>query len=84
MDRASGEVIAGPNFVSRGFIYVRDSEELMKGAEERVQRVLDRCRASGIKEWSMIKNNIREDLGRYLYEKTRRRPMILPIIQDVQ
>ncbi len=84
MDRASGEVIAGPNFVSRGFIYVRDSEELMKGAEERVQRVLDRCRASGIKEWAMIKNNIREDLGRYLYEKTRRRPMILPIIQDVQ
>ena len=56
----------------------------MKGAEERVQRVLDRCRASGIKEWAMIKNNIREDLGRYLYEKTRRRPMILPIIQDVQ
>ena len=84
MDRASGEVIAGPNFVSRGFIYVRDSEELRKGAEERVQRVLDRCRASGIKEWAMIKNNIREDLGRYLYEKTRRRPMILPIIQDVQ
>ncbi len=84
MDRASGEVIAGPNFVSRGFIYVRDSEELMKGAEERVQRVLDRCRASGIKEWAVIKNNIREDLGKYLYEKTRRRPMILPIIQDVQ
>lgn len=83
MDKASGEIVSGPDFVSRGFVYVKDSEELMDGAQRRVEKVLDRCAASNTKEWSAIKNQIRDDLGRYLFEKTRRRPMILPIIQDV-
>ncbi len=83
MDRATGEIVSGPDFVSRGFIYVKDSESLMNGAKRRVDNVLDRCAANNVKEWAAIKTQIREDLGRYLYEKTRRRPMILAIIQDV-
>lgn len=83
MRRVTGEIVSGPDFVSRGFVYVKDSEELMEGARRRVERILERCENQNIKEWSAIKSQIRDDLGRYLYEKTRRRPMILPIIQDV-
>lgn len=83
MRRGTAEVVSGPDFVSRGFIYVKDSEELMVGARRCVDRVLERCEQAHIKEWSVIKTHIRDTLGKYLYEKTRRRPMILPIIQDV-
>ena len=82
----SGEdnrVVSGPDLVSRGFVYVRNSEELMKEAHVRVEEVLAKCEAEQTKDWSTIKNQIRDVLGRYLYEKTRRRPMILPIIMEV-
>lgn len=83
MDKASGLIVAGPDIVSRGFVYVRDSEKLMEEAANRVQDVLTKCEDNHIKDWSTIKLQVREVLGKYLYEKTRRRPMILPIIQDV-
>ena len=83
MDRASNTVVGGPDIVSRGFVYVRESEALMDEARARVEQALDRCQDEGVKEWAAIKANVRDALGRYLFEKTRRRPMMLPIIQEV-
>lgn len=83
MDKQHNSVIAGPDIVSRGFVYVRESERLMEEARDRISQALEKCETSGITEWSVIKANIRDSLGKYLYEKTRRRPMILPIIMEV-
>nr|WP_245875925.1 ribonuclease J [Veillonella denticariosi] len=83
MDKASGTIVAGPDLVSRGFVYVRDAEELMLAAERRVDQVLEDCELQRIKDWTTIKQNVRDALGKFFYDKTRRRPMILPIIQDV-
>ena len=83
IEKASGRVVAGPDFVSRGFVYVRESEELMEEAKQKVNAVLQKCEDEKITEWSAIKSNVRDVLSRYLFEKTRRRPMILPIIMDV-
>lgn len=83
IDKQRGCVIAGPDIVSRGFVYVRESERLMEDARERVQQALEKCETNGITEWAAIKANIRDSLGKYLYEKTRRRPMILPIIMEI-
>lgn len=83
IDRESCQVVSGPDIVSRGFVYVREAEDLMDEAREKVQTALDRCEASGVSEWSTIKSTIRDSLGRFLYERTRRRPMILPIIMEI-
>lgn len=83
MDKQKGCVVAGPDIVSRGFVYVRESEQLMEDAKEKVKQALERCEAGGVTEWATIKASIRDALSRYLYEKTRRRPMILPIIMEV-
>lgn len=83
MERESGHVVAGPDIVSRGFVYVRESEALMVEARERVRDALEECENHGITEWSVLKANIRDALGGYLFDVTRRRPMILPIIMEV-
>ncbi len=83
IEKDSGGVVAGPDIVSRGFVYVRESEELMEEAKEKVKQVLEKCEEKGITEWAAIKSNVRDAIGKYLYEKTRRRPMILPIIMEV-
>ena len=83
MNKETGEVVSGPDIVSRGFVYVRESEELMDEARARVEQALDRCHDERVVEWGAIKANIRDALGRYLFEKTRRRPMILPIVMEV-
>lgn len=83
IDRETCHVVSGPDIVSRGFVYVREAEDLMDEAREKVQSALDKCEASGVSEWSMIKSAIRDSLGRFLYERTRRRPMILPIIMEI-
>ncbi|MBP7332638.1 MAG: ribonuclease J, partial [Firmicutes bacterium] len=82
MDRDNKQVIAGPDIVSRGFVYVRESEVLLEEAKARVQSALDKCSEKGILEWASIKSQVRDAVGKYLYEKTRRRPMILPIIME--
>ena len=81
--KGASRPLAGPDIVSRGFVYVRDSEELIREAHDRVAAVLERCEAGNIREWAVIKSQVRDTLSRYLYEKTRRRPMILPIIMEV-
>lgn len=81
--KGTSHPLAGPDIVSRGFVYVRDSEELIREAHDRVAAVLERCEAGNIREWAVIKSQVRDTLSRYLYEKTRRRPVILPIIMEV-
>lgn len=83
INKESGEVVAGPDIVSRGFVYVRESEELMEKAREKVNEALQICSKKNVSEWAVIKSQVREKLGKHLYEKTGRRPMILPIIVEV-
>jgi len=83
MDRENGCIVSGPEIVSRGFVYVRESEQLMDDAKMKIQEALDRCEANGTTDWGTIKNSVRDILGKFLYEKTRRRPMIMPIILEV-
>ncbi|HCQ91301.1 MAG TPA: ribonuclease J [Clostridium sp.] len=83
IEKQSGTVIAGPDIISRGFVYVRESEDLMEEARILVRDALKQCEENKITEWPTIKANIREVLRVYLYEKTKRRPMILPIIMEV-
>ncbi|WP_346912685.1 ribonuclease J [Clostridium sp.] len=83
MGKGTGSVIAGPDIISRGFVYVRESEDLMDKAREVVKEALAQCEEKHITEWPTIKATIREALREYLYEKTKRRPMILPIIMEV-
>jgi ribonuclease J len=83
IDRETAEVVAGPDIISRGFVYVRESEELMEQAREKVKQSLKKCQEEEISEWSTIKSQVRDSLGKFLFEQTRRRPMILPIIMEV-
>ena len=83
MNRDNGKLVAGPDIVSRGFVYVRESEELMEEAKNRVIQALKHCAEESIYDWTTIKVNIKDVLAQYLFEQTRRRPMILPIIMEV-
>ena len=84
LEKGSNQVLAGPDIVSRGFVYVRDSEGLLTEAKDRIESILDRCEAGNVTEWNAIKTQIRDSLGKYFFERTKRRPMILPIIQEVK
>ncbi|HEY5575151.1 MAG TPA: ribonuclease J [Clostridiaceae bacterium] len=83
IEKATGIVMSGPDIISRGFVYVRESEALMEEARKVVKNALDECERKNIKEWSAIKANIRDSLRIFLYEKTKRKPMILPIIMEI-
>ena len=83
MDSATGEVVAGPDIISRGFVYVRESENLMDEVKRTVQRELYKCEEKGIKDWSGIKSSLKDGLRDYVFAKTKRNPMILPIIMEV-
>ncbi|MFI3207200.1 MAG: ribonuclease J [Clostridia bacterium] len=83
IESGSGNIISGPDVVSRGFVYVRESEELMEAAKNIVYNAVSSCADDGIREWGMIKSKVRENLSKFLYEKTRRNPMILPIIIEI-
>lgn len=83
VDRITREVVAGPDVVSRGFVYVKESEELMRDLNEHVCDVLERCYISGIRDWATIKQRIKDSAARFLYTRTHRSPMILPIIMEV-
>lgn len=83
IEKETGSVIAGPDIISRGFVYVRESEDLMDEARELVKGALRECEEKRITEWASIKSNIKEVLRVFLYEKTKRKPMILPIIMEI-
>ena len=83
VDLSEGEIISGPDIVSRGFVYVKESEELMVGAKRVAAQTLERALARGIYDFSQMKMLIRDDLGRFITKETKRKPMILPVIMDV-
>lgn len=83
LDRRTSKVIAGPDIVTRGFVYVRESEDLMEDIRALAKEELDKCDKDNIRDWSSIKSNLRDSLTRYVYSKTKRQPMILPILMDV-
>jgi ribonuclease J len=82
INKESGAILAGPDIVSRGFVYVRESEHLMEEARERVRQALEKGEGQGVTEWAAIKNSVRDALGKFLFERTRRRPMIIPIVME--
>ena len=78
-----GSVISGPDIITRGFIYVKESEELMEELRTVAEEAIERCQRKRIREWSTIKSAIKNDLSGYLYKTTKRNPMILPVITEV-
>ena len=82
LERHSNTVLAGPDIVSRGFVYVRESEDLMEHAREVVEQALDSCVDRHITDWGKIKLTVKDAVGDYLWKRTKRRPMILPIIME--
>lgn len=84
LDSYSGQLASGPEIVSRGFVYVRESDELMAEARELVSAQVLRCLDRNITDWGKIKATIKDSLSEFVWKKTKRRPMILPIIMDVK
>ena len=83
VDGRTGQVVSGPEIVSRGFVYVRESEELLDGARTQVEMALDRSLAENLHDWASVKARVREALSGYIYRRTKRSPMILPILLEV-
>ncbi len=83
MERETGRILAGPDIVSRGFVYVRESETLIEDARHVVSEALMECESRNITDWARMKNMIRDSLGEFLWKRIKRNPMILPIISEV-
>ena len=83
LDGASDELVSGPDIISRGFVYVRESDELMEEARIVVNEAVEGCLDRGITDWGKLKSSIKDSLSDYVWKKTKRRPMILPIIMEV-
>ena len=83
MNGGSGEVIAGPDVISRGFVYVRESENVMDEIKSVVRHEVHKCEEQGIRDWATIKSSIRENLREYIFSKTKRNPMIIPIVMEI-
>ena len=83
LQSGTGQVLAGPDIVSRGFVYVRGSEDLMESARAVLIDTMDRCMDKNITDWTKIKNEIKDALGDFVWKETQRRPMIMPIIMEV-
>lgn len=83
LEKHTGKLVSGPDIISRGFVYVRESGDLMNEAKNVVSKTLKKCERENIKDWSSIKAAVRDDLRNFVYKETRRNPMILPIIMEV-
>ncbi|MBR1875607.1 MAG: ribonuclease J [Lachnospiraceae bacterium] len=83
LEKGTGQVLAGPDIVSRGFVYVKDSDELMEDAYDVLADTMDQLQDRGVTDWSRMKNSLRDNVGDFFWKKTRRRPMILPVIMEV-
>lgn len=83
LSKANGTILSGPDIISRGFVYVRESEKLLDEANKIVYHTMEKCLKEQVSEWASLKTSVRDALSKFLYEKTRRRPMILPIIMEV-
>ena len=78
-----GEVISGPDVVSRGFVYVKESEELMQRVKELAMQSITKALSKRVRDWAAIKGAVRDDIAKFIFKETKRRPMILPVIMDV-
>ena len=83
MDAAGEQVLAGPDIVTRGFVYVKESDEIMDGMRMAVSDKLESMLEANVRDWGKIKNNIKDAVGDYVWKKTKRRPMVLPVIMEV-
>jgi len=83
ISKETGQVVAGPDIISRGFVYVRESEDLMEEARGVIKDALAKCEEKQITEWGTIKSEVRDSLREFIYERTKRNPMILPIIMEI-
>ena len=83
MDAGSGEIVSGPDVISRGFVYVRESENLMDDVKRQIREEVSKFEERGITDWSTIKSTLKDNLREYIFQKTKRNPMILPIIMEV-
>jgi ribonuclease J len=83
IDSVTNEIVSGPEVVSRGFVYVKENEQLIDDAKEIACDILERCYLTRIRDYSTIKTRLRDGVSRFVYEKTRRSPMVLPIILEI-
>ena len=83
IDKSTAECISGPDIISRGFVYVRESEDLMDSVRDIAADVVDDCTGGSNLNWTTLKTRVKNDVGSFLYSKTKRRQMILPIIMEV-
>lgn len=83
IDKSTGMICSGPDIISRGFVYVRENEDLMNSAKMAVSARLDKCSADGLRDWAGLKNAVKDELKNFIYEKTKRSPVILPIFLEV-
>ena len=83
LSKVTGVSVAGPDIISRGFVYVRESEQLMEDAREVVREILEECEENQVTDWGTLKYKIKAGLRSFLYERTKRNPMILPIIMEI-
>lgn len=84
LNSANGTIMSGPDIVTRGFVYVRESELMLDEVKEITRRTMARCQQNGIRDWASLKNQIRDVVSKNLYDKTKRRPMIIPILQEIK
>ena len=83
IDHASQTVVAGPDIISRGFVYVRESEDLMEDMRIKTAEIVDTCLENNTLDWASLKSHVKNELGAFIFEKTKRKPMILPVIMDI-
>ena len=82
-NKVDGEIISGPDIISRGFVYVRDSEEFLKELNKLAVITINNLKKENVNSWGILKREVREALGKFIYTNTKRKPMILPIIIEV-
>ncbi|MDD5922603.1 MAG: ribonuclease J [Eubacteriales bacterium] len=83
VDRKNGIIVSGPEIVTRGFVYVKDNEELINGAKKQFRHSLEKNLKNGVKDWKVLKSNVHDDLRNYIFMKTRKSPLIFPVFLDV-
>ena len=83
IDREEGMIVSGPDIISRGFVYVREHEDLIDAAREQAESIIIDCLSSDMRDWNGIKTAVREGMRKYIYSKTGRSPVILPIFMEV-
>ena len=83
MSKIDGSILSGPDVISRGFVYVRESVDLMDEAKMAAKAALEKCAVNNKTDWASLKSSLKASMGDYVYAKTKRKPMILPIIMEV-